>query len=199
MRRSARSESRLRATRVQRLRPRRFRERGQHLVLGGEDVLARDQPPLDEVDVPLLLPRSARYCLREMRNVVVTPVRYGGPRRSRNLEERVMVRFPGAWRALAALGLRLLSPRSRLRRVSLRRQVVSGWDAVSRRDFELMLVRYARDVEVETDPDSRSDGDKRSCATGRSALGRSSGRRCATSADALAPWTDGRYSVGPTG
>lgn len=63
-----------------------------------------------------------------------------------------MVRFPGAWRALSALGLRLLNPRSRLRGAWLRRQVVSGWDAVSRRDFELMLVRYAPDVEIEFDP-----------------------------------------------
>ena len=64
-----------------------------------------------------------------------------------------MVRFPGAWRALAVLGQRLLTPRSRLRRVLLRRNIVSGWDAASRRDFELMLVRYAPDVEIEFDPE----------------------------------------------
>ena len=63
-----------------------------------------------------------------------------------------MVRFPGAWEALVGLALRLLEPRSRLRRVLLRRAVVSGWDAISRRDFELMLVRYAPDVELETEP-----------------------------------------------
>jgi hypothetical protein len=40
----------------------------------------------------------------EMRDVVVTRVQHSGPpRRSRSLEERLMVRFPGAWRALAAL------------------------------------------------------------------------------------------------
>jgi hypothetical protein len=39
-----------------------------------------------------------------------------------------------------------------MRRVLLRRAVVSGWDAISRRDFELMLVRYAPDVELETEP-----------------------------------------------
>ena len=88
-----------------------------------------------------------------MRDVVVTRVQSSGPRRSRNLEERLTVRFPGAWRALTALVLRLLSPRSRLRRALLRRNVVSGWDAASRRDFELMLVRYAPDVEAEFDPD----------------------------------------------
>lgn len=63
-----------------------------------------------------------------------------------------MVRFPGAWRTLSALGQRVLSPHSRLRRALLRRNVVSGWAAASRRDFELMLVRYAPDVEVEFDP-----------------------------------------------
>lgn len=62
-----------------------------------------------------------------------------------------MVRFPAAWRALAALAQRLFSPRSRLRRAMLRRAVVSGWDAFSRLDLELMLVRYAPDVEYEFD------------------------------------------------
>ena len=64
-----------------------------------------------------------------------------------------MVRFPGAWRALAALVQRLLRPSSRLRRALLRRNVVSGWAAASRRDFELMLVLYATDVVTELDPD----------------------------------------------
>lgn len=69
-----------------------------------------------------------------------------------------MVHSPGAWRALSALGLRLLSPRSRVRRAQLRRQVISGWDAASRRDFELMLVRYAPDVEIDADPDFEALG-----------------------------------------
>lgn len=62
-----------------------------------------------------------------------------------------MVRFPGAWRVLSALAFRVFSPSSRLRRASLRRTVVSGHDAASRRDYELMLVRYAPDVEIEAD------------------------------------------------
>ena len=62
-----------------------------------------------------------------------------------------MVRFPGAWRALSALAFRVFSPRSRLRRAWLRRSVVSGHAAASRRDYELMLVRYSPDVEVEAD------------------------------------------------
>jgi ketosteroid isomerase-like protein len=94
-----------------------------------------------------------------MREVVVTPVgRSGTPRRSRTLEERLMVRFPGAWRALSALVQRLLSPRSRVRRALLRRTVVSGLDAASRRDFELMLVRYAPDVENEFAPEFEALG-----------------------------------------
>jgi ketosteroid isomerase-like protein len=64
-----------------------------------------------------------------------------------------MVRFPGVYRALAALVLRRLRPRSRLRRALARRTQISAYAAASRRDFELMLVRYARDVEVEFDPD----------------------------------------------
>jgi hypothetical protein len=91
--------------------------------------------------------------------VVATRVHHSGPpRRSRNLEERLMVRFPGGWRALSALALRLLSPRSRLRRALLRRAVVSGWDAATRYDYELMLVRYARDVEIEFDSDFEALG-----------------------------------------
>lgn len=61
-----------------------------------------------------------------------------------------MVRFPSAYRAWAPLGLSL-SPRSRLRRALLRRAIVSGWDAATRGDYELMLVRYASDVEVDFD------------------------------------------------
>jgi ketosteroid isomerase-like protein len=94
-----------------------------------------------------------------MANVVVTRVQRGGPRRrSRNLEERLIVRFPGAYRALAVLVQRLLSPRSRLRRALLRRHVVSGWDAAIRRDFDLMVVRYAPDVETKFDPEFEALG-----------------------------------------
>jgi hypothetical protein len=88
-----------------------------------------------------------------MRDVVVTRVQHTGPpRRSRNLEERLMVRFPSLYRHQAALLWRLLSPRSRLRRAFLRRALLSGWAAGNRRDFELILVRYAPDVEVEFFP-----------------------------------------------
>ena len=58
-----------------------------------------------------------------------------------------MVLFPGLWKRQARLFLGL-SPRSRLRRALLRRAVVSGWAAFNRGDYELMLVRYAPDVEL---------------------------------------------------
>jgi hypothetical protein len=63
-----------------------------------------------------------------------------------------MVRFAGAYRWQAALGIRFLNPRSRLRRTLLRRALVTGWAAATRGDFELMLVRYAPDVEITWDP-----------------------------------------------
>src|SRR4051794_3516008 len=95
-----------------------------------------------------------------MQNVVVTRVQYSGsPDRSRNLEERLMVRFPALYRRLAAVGQRrLTNPRSRLRRAIFRRGNISGWAAFNRRDFELMLVRYAPDVEFEFDPGEQTLG-----------------------------------------
>jgi hypothetical protein len=55
------------------------------------------------------------------------------------------------YRALAGLVLQFLRPDMRLRRWFLRRAVVSGWAAAQRRDFELMLLRYAPDVLYEAD------------------------------------------------
>lgn len=69
-----------------------------------------------------------------------------------------MVRFPGGYRVLAALGWRLSTPRWRLRRALLCRHVASGLDAASRRDYELMLVRYAPDVEFAFDPEFEALG-----------------------------------------
>ena len=94
-----------------------------------------------------------------MPDVVVTRVQYSGPpRRSRNLQERLTVRFPTLYRRVAALALRRLSPRSRMRRAMLCRAVVSGWDAAARKDFELVLTRYATDVEIEFDPEFEALG-----------------------------------------
>jgi ketosteroid isomerase-like protein len=64
-----------------------------------------------------------------------------------------MVRFPYLYRRLTALAQRRLpNPRSRLRRAILRRASISAYAAFNRRDFKLMLVRYAPDVEFEFDP-----------------------------------------------
>ena len=93
-----------------------------------------------------------------MRDAAVTPIQYAGPRRTRNLEERLIVRFPAAYRAPTALVLRTLNPGSRLRRTLLRRAIVSGWDAATRYDFDLMLVRYAADVEAEFAPEFEALG-----------------------------------------
>src|SRR2546426_8902377 len=80
--------------------------------------------------------QADRVILRlHMENVVATQAEFSGPTRvTRNLEERLIVRFPGLFRRLSALIYRRLSRDSRLRRALLRRQVVSGWAAVNRRD-----------------------------------------------------------------
>src|SRR4051794_25985809 len=83
-----------------------------------------------------------------MRNVVVTEVRSGPPKRQRNLEERIWLRFPALYRRLALVTSRL-SPRSRLRRMMLRRGLVSGWAAINRRDLELRRIMFAPNVESE--------------------------------------------------
>jgi hypothetical protein len=84
-----------------------------------------------------------------MRDVVITQVGDVGPlRRSRNLEERVYVRFPFLFRRLAAFVSRL-SPRSRLRRVLLRRAFISGWASFERRDFKLNFLFFAPEAVFE--------------------------------------------------
>ena len=67
------------------------------------------------------------------------------------------MRLPALYRRLVALG-QGLDPHSRLRRAGLRWGLVSGWAAFNRRDFELMLVRYAPDVEFEFDPGEQTLG-----------------------------------------
>jgi hypothetical protein len=83
-----------------------------------------------------------------MPSVVVTRVPNVARRRSRNLEERIYVRFPFVVRRLAALVSRL-NPRSRLRRTLLRRALVSGWGSFQRRDFELNFCFVLPDAEFE--------------------------------------------------
>jgi len=69
-------------------------------------------------------------------------------RTHRSLDERLFVRWPWTYVALARAVL-LLPPRSRLRRAMLRRSALSGWAAWSRRDLDLMLVRAAFEHELE--------------------------------------------------
>ena len=59
-----------------------------------------------------------------------------------------MVRFPSLYRRLVPLVFRL-SPRSRVRRLLLRRAVDSGWTSFDRRDFELNFLFFASDTEFE--------------------------------------------------
>src|SRR6266480_4433121 len=67
----------------------------------------------------------------------------------RALDERLFVRWPGAYAAFSRAFL-LLPPRARLRRAQLRRAALSGWAAWARGDLDLMLVRYAPDCHVES-------------------------------------------------
>ena len=87
--------------------------------------------------------------LAAMADAVRTPIGPGArlPTR-RTLDERLFVRWPGAYGALARVGNRL-PPRSRLRRAVLRRAALSGWGAWARGDFGLMLVRFAPDYHFE--------------------------------------------------
>ena len=92
-----------------------------------------------------------------MEQAVVTQVHSGPPTRSRNLEERILLRFPSLYRRLTRV-LGRLSPRSRLRRLLLRRGLISGWAAVNRRDFEFRRIMFAPDVETELAHDAQALG-----------------------------------------
>ena len=89
--------------------------------------------------------------------VVTSAWRRRPARRSRRLEERLSVRFPSAFRRVAARIARL-SPESRLKRALYVRSVHSGWDAFNRRDFDSMLVRYAPDLEFQFTPGQQTLG-----------------------------------------
>jgi ketosteroid isomerase-like protein len=75
----------------------------------------------------------------------------------RPIEDRLFVRWPGAWAALARTVDRL-PPQSRLRRVLVRRTVLSGWKAFVRGDLDLILVRYAPDCCLEPPPEWTAAG-----------------------------------------
>jgi ketosteroid isomerase-like protein len=83
--------------------------------------------------------------LASMAEVVRTPIGLDArlPTR-RTFDERLMVRWPGAWAALSR-ALQALPPRSRLRRALLRQSALSGWGAWVRGDLDLCLVRFSPD------------------------------------------------------
>jgi SnoaL-like domain len=70
----------------------------------------------------------------------------------RTLDERLMVRWPGAYAALSR-AVNSLPPRSRLRRALLRRNALSGWGAWVRGDLDLCLVRFSPDWHYDAPPE----------------------------------------------
>ncbi|MFL5822017.1 MAG: nuclear transport factor 2 family protein [Solirubrobacteraceae bacterium] len=66
----------------------------------------------------------------------------------RTRQEQLIVRWPRAW-AAGARALQRLPPRSRMRRVLLGQNAISGWGAWVRGDLELCQVRFARDYEYD--------------------------------------------------
>jgi ketosteroid isomerase-like protein len=70
----------------------------------------------------------------------------------RSFEDRMFVRWPGAWAALARAG-ELLPARSHLRRALVRRTLVTGWNAFARGDLDLLMVRYAPDCHLDPPPE----------------------------------------------
>jgi ketosteroid isomerase-like protein len=82
-----------------------------------------------------------------MADPVLTRVEFDGPvPRQRTFADRMAVRFPRTARWALAVGMRLLTPRSGIRRDGLRRVLRSGWAAAPRKDWELMRARYDPDV-----------------------------------------------------
>jgi hypothetical protein len=67
---------------------------------------------------------------------VVTRVVFDGPvPAGRTVTDRLTVRFPRLARTMLAIGIRLSSPRSAVRRDGLRRVLRSGWAAAPRKDW----------------------------------------------------------------
>jgi ketosteroid isomerase-like protein len=75
----------------------------------------------------------------------------------RTVDEQLLVRWPGLYLRLARAFERM-SPRSKIRRYLLRRDVVSTWRAWSRGDLDLVLGRYAQDAELHAIPNMIATG-----------------------------------------
>jgi SnoaL-like domain len=87
---------------------------------------------------------SQENVVRGVRYPISLPSERAGQRRS--LDERLYVRFPALYRLLAERWTRL-PPRSRLRRLVLRRLTARGAAAVNRRDFEVLFVGFDPGIE----------------------------------------------------
>jgi ketosteroid isomerase-like protein len=82
-----------------------------------------------------------------METPVVTRVEFDGPvPTERSFIDRVVARFPRTARMGLALGVRVLRPRSPIRRDGVRRVLRSAWAAAPRKDWELVFVRYSPEV-----------------------------------------------------
>lgn len=68
-------------------------------------------------------------------------------RRRRALEEHLAVRFPRLFGLLGRAVTRL-PPESRIRQAMIWRATELGFSATNRRDFDVVLLRYDRDVEI---------------------------------------------------
>jgi ketosteroid isomerase-like protein len=84
--------------------------------------------------------------------VVITHLKRRPSRRRRTLDELLIARFPRAFAVASRLGLRLFRPGSKVRRALVARNIRSGWAALGKRDFDLLLARYAPEVEYSADP-----------------------------------------------
>jgi hypothetical protein len=84
--------------------------------------------------------------------VVAQRLRDKVPRARRTPDEHAIVRTPKVYATLARQTSKL-DPASPVRRRLLAREVASGWHASTRRDFELMAVRYSPDIVYEFNPE----------------------------------------------
>ena len=82
--------------------------------------------------------------------IVRQPLTLAG-RSRRNLEDRLMVRFPRVL-SLISRAVWRLPARSRVRLALTRRAIVSGWEAANRGDIEVALALYHPDAETVFDP-----------------------------------------------
>jgi ketosteroid isomerase-like protein len=81
---------------------------------------------------------------------VRTPISVPSETRGRTLNERILVRFPVLFRALAFAWSRL-PRRSRLRRALTAHNFRQAYEAANRRDFDVVLLHMAPEIELHLD------------------------------------------------